>query len=365
MARRLTLRDLLDRLEPQARDAFLGAIQALSNDVAFAQLEDAIRRGNVDAAMAALHLDQASAYFEPLHRALRDAFTEGGNFAFYEVAAEMRRQGGGRVVGRLDATNPRAEFLLRQRSSSRIVEIAENTRAMVRELLGEAMTTDASPRKVALDIVGRVNRASGRREGGLLGLTTAQARYVANARAQLRSGDPVQMAAYLERNARDRRYDSTVRKAIREEKPVADADVDRIAARYYDRLLKLRGETIARTELAEASHVGRDEGIQQMIDRGDLRDGSVVYEWDATADRATRDSHLALDGKRKPRGEPFVSPYTNARMLHPGDRSLGAPAEELINCRCTTKVRLDMVTGLRDRLSVDELARVRAAMAEG
>lgn len=44
--------------------------------------------------------------------------------------------------------------------------------------------------------------------------------------------------------------------------------------------------------------------------------------------------HRAMDGQVVRVGEPFVTPR-GFRLLFPGDRSLGAPADEVVNCRCT------------------------------
>jgi hypothetical protein len=40
-----------------------------------------------------------------------------------------------------------------------------------------------------------------------------------------------------------------------------------------------------------------------------------------------------------------VSP-SGARMMFPGDFSLGAPPEEIINCRCVVKHRVDFLAGV-------------------
>jgi hypothetical protein len=363
MARRLTLRDILDRMEPRARDAFIAAIRLMATDFRMADFLNALERRDAEAALAALGLD--AAYFEPLDAVLREAVREGGAYAFEEVAAQARGAGA-RVVGVWGATNPRAERLLRERSSSRIVEITEDVRATVRETLATAMQTDASPRVVARLVVGSFNRTSQRREGGIVGLTSQAAGYVANARAELESGDPARMAAYLERKARDRRFDPTVRRAIREGRPVAAADVDRMVGRYADRLLALRGVTIGRTEVLGSLHAGQDEGLSQLVERGEIADDAITLVWWATTDRDVRDSHLALHKQTRKRGQPFVSPISGAMMLFPGDRSLGAPAAELISCRCHLRPELDTIRGLRSRLTPEELAATRAAiLAEG
>ena len=122
----------------------------------------------------------------------------------------------------------------------------------------------------------------GASKGGIIGLTERQAGYVVNARRQLEELD----AGYFERKLRDRRFDRTVAKAIREGKPLAQSDIDRIVGRYSDRLLFYRGETIARTEGLTALNAGRHEGIQQLAERAGLRvrlfygpDGKHAPSW--------------------------------------------------------------------------------------
>tara|TARA_R100001244_G_scaffold114857_1_gene85157 strand:- start:116 stop:523 length:408 start_codon:yes stop_codon:yes gene_type:complete len=128
------------------------------------------------------------------------------------------------------------------------------------------------------------------------------------------------------------------------------------------RMLRDRGETIARTELLGSLHAGQDIGIKQAIERGQLRLDQISVAWDASADKFTRDSHRALDSAVQPYGQPFVSPVTGAMLRFPGDTGLGAPAGDVINCRCHLRIRVDAVKGLKSRLTPEELARIRAAM---
>ncbi len=57
----------------------------------------------------------------------------------------------------------------------------------------------------------------------------------------------------------------------------------------------------------------------------------MTREWDAAGDKDTRDSHSAMDGQKRGLDEPFTT-GDGWQLMHPGDGSLGAPAEEVINC---------------------------------
>ncbi|CAM4397655.1 phage minor head protein [Palleronia rufa] len=138
---------------------------------------------------------------------------------------------------------------------------------------------------------------------------------------------------------RDKRFDKTVRKAIEEGKPLDAAMVDKITGRYSDRMLKYRGDVIARTEGNKAMNAGRHEATQQMVDDGKVPPDAVTKIWDATPGKFTRDSHLALNGTEVRWGQPFVSPVTGAMLDHPHDEN--APPSETVNCRCSERIRID------------------------
>jgi len=211
------------------------------------------------------------------------------------------------------------------------------------------MTEGRNPRATALDIVGRLNRATGMREGGILGLNAAQTDAVIRARAELLSGDPAMLRNYLARARRDKRFDRLVMKAIREGRPMGRADVDAITGRYKDRLLQLRGETIARTETLASLNAGKEEGIRQLIDSGKVQRSAVKKVWRATGDDRTRDSHMALNGEEVGIDAAFTSPLTGAQMMYPHDTSRGAPASETIGCRCFYEIKVDYFAPFRGR----------------
>lgn len=211
----------------------------------------------------------------------------------------------------------------------------EDQRQAVRQVIDQGIAEGRNPRNLALDLVGRINRQTGRRDGGIVGLTTQQAGYVTKARAQLEGLD----AGYFDRRLRDKRFDRTVAKAIRDGRALARADIDRITARYADKLLEHRGEVIARTESIAALHAGQFEAARQLVETGKVRADQITKVWDATGDARTRPSHAAMDGQAVGLNEPFRTP-SGALMMHPHDASLGAPADEIIQCRCFMAIRV-------------------------
>lgn len=185
--------------------------------------------------------------------------------------------------------------------------------------------------------MGRINRATGKREGGIIGLNSQQTDAVIRAARELASGDPTQMLNYLGRKRRDARFDGLVRKAMEAGKPLSQADIDKITGRYKDRLLKLRGETIARTEMLNGLRAGRHEQWQQAIEKG-LDANRVRVTWGATGDARTRDTHMLLNKTKVKFGQVFTT-LTGVRMAYPGDvtqpgNNAKLLAAETIQCRC-------------------------------
>ena len=209
------------------------------------------------------------------------------------------------------------------------------------------MTEGRNPRDVALDITGRINRATGQREGGILGLSSTQTDATIRARQELLSGDPTQLRNYLTRARRDKRFDRQILRALKDGKPLPAGEVDRITGRYKDRLLQLRGEMIARTETLAGLNAGKEEGIRQLIDSGKVPRSAVKKRWRSTGDDRTRDSHMAMNDMEAGIDEAFVSPLTGAQMMFPHDVSRGAPASEIIGCRCFYEIKIDYIGMLR------------------
>jgi HK97 family phage portal protein len=94
----------------------------------------------------------------------------------------------------------------------------------------------------------------------------------------------------------------------------------------YDKFAGYRSTLIARTEVISTSNAGSHFAAKQTGLK--LKKG-----WLATPGKRTRATHQKADGQTKKMDEPFI--VGGAKLMFPGDSSLGAPAKEVIQCRCT------------------------------
>jgi hypothetical protein len=285
----------------------------------------------------ALHIDEAA--FRVFERALEQAYIAGGS-ATIDAGGVLRDATGTRFIVRFDARNLRAEQWLKQHSSALVTRIVAEQRAAIRQHLEDGMTAGRNPRAMALDIAGRINADTGKREGGIVGLSDPQERAVTRARQELEAGD---FAAYRQRKLRDARFDRTIASAENNGKPLTQEQIDKIINRYADRLLNLRGVTIARTEALASLHAAQHEALLQMIDTGKIRADQVTRIWDATGDRRTRFDHAVADGQET--GVNGLFTIGGRAMKYPGDPAGGAA--QVINCRCHVRLKFDWLKGVR------------------
>lgn len=334
--------ELRDRYGALVAKAFMDAVNDLRDGATIQAIVTALETGNLDAALNALNLDPAA--YDRMLDQIRDSYLEGGRTQAGLFPA--KRPDGTALVVRFDGRNFRAEAWLRDHSSRLVTRIMEDQRQAVRTVLTDGMAGGRNPRSVALDIVGRINRATGKREGGILGLSGQQERAVASARAELASGDPTQLRAYLERKRRDKRFDRAIQRAIRDGKPVPADTIAKASTAYERRLLQLRGEAIGRTEAMASIHAGQFEALEQAVESGQVQQNAVRRIWRTASDARVRDTHRNMNGDSIGMQEVFTSP-SGARMRFPGDTSLGAPASEVVNCRCGSEVRIDFLANIR------------------
>lgn len=317
---------LLNQLEPDIRDAFLAAIQRIQSNVKYRELEARIASGDIEGALSLLDLRPEQ--FSTLRDAVEDAFNRGGDFGPGLTVALSSMP--------FNRRHFQAESWVRENGAKLIAEVSESTKEGVRQHIEQGIATGRSSAAAARDVTGRVNRATGRREGGILGLTSQQAVFVANARDDLENLN----ADYFNRQSRDRRFDRTIRKAIREGKKLPKATIDKIIDRYSSNMLSLRGNMIARTEAHQALNAGRYEAMRQNAENAGVSENDIQAVWRAVGDGRTRHTHVSLGGDKVKFGDPFRSP-SGAMMKFPGDTSLGASGSEIIGCRCTLTFKVN------------------------
>ena len=328
----------LQATEPRIRKAFYDTIRLIAAGASVSNIEELIRQGRIGEIADEIGL--TTPQMALLAESVRAAYVSGGTLEAQTLTTQALRRGRRIIIG-FDTRNLRAEQWLRRYSSDLVTAIIADQREAIRIAVSEGTAAGIGPRQTALDIVGRINRVTGRRSGGIIGLTSQQAGYVANARRELLSGDPQQIANYLDRKLRDKRFDGIARRSALSGKPVKAKDVTKMVGRYSDRMLKMRGDTIARTEALEAFNAGRDEAVNQLIDAG-INPSNVTKIWRTAGDARTRDAHAAMNGQKREFSQPYQSP-TGSRLMHPGDRSLGAGAADIINCRCISSVKIDFI----------------------
>lgn len=323
-ASRRELLRLLDKLEREIAREFGVSVNLIKSGANLTALSIAIEAGDLDAIMRYAGFRPGS--WAQLTEAIRQAYIEAGVFV---IAADVPARFG----ATFDWTNPRAENWLREHSSRLITLINSEQRESIREVLEAGVRAGRNPRSIALDIVGRLNRATGRREGGIIGLNGPQARAALNARADLEELS----SNYFTRARRDRRFDSLVRRHIENGTPLSQADINRIVGRYEARLLKLRGDTVGRTEALAALNSAHNESVAQIIDEGLAPPDAVKRKWNHSYKPDKRPGHFELDGVEVGPDEPFVNPVTGVRLMYPGD----GPASEVINCACLMTTVID------------------------
>ena len=338
MTARTDLEALIELFTPEIRAAFLAAIQDIVDNAILKAVIAAIQAGNVEQAFRALGFSPAA--MRPLTVAIEKAFETGGVMTGSTFPKYLNTPSG-KAVFRFDVRNSRAEKWLRDHSSELITRIESETRTNVRNVLTEGMQAGRNPRNVALDIVGRIDPVSGKRTGGIVGLTEGQEYWVRSARTKLQTLD----AKYFAMELRDKRFDGTVRKAIDAGTPLPADTVDKLVDRYKANALRYRGETIGRTEAIQSLNRSEYEATMQAVDMGAVSKNAVQREWDSAGDNRVRFSHQVLDGKRVGLHQAFVSP-SGARMMFPGDTSLGAGAAEVVNCRCRVRTIIDWLADL-------------------
>lgn len=324
---------LLQKLEPSIANAFRAAMAQWRARVDVTALRTALTNGDIAGAVDAMHLDPAA--LNPLLDTIQSAYNAGGS-AMASTFPTFRNSGGAKFNVSFNQRDPIAADWLQKNSATLVSNITSAQRIAIQNTLVAGNSAGSSAASMALDIVGRLGQ-TGAREGGVIGLSVPQATALSAAQLELGSTDATLLNNYLTRALRDKRFDRYITAAL-DGTPIPPDIQTKMLVSYSNKLLLLRGATIATTETLPALHAAQSEAVRQAIALGAIKQEQVQKFWDDLGDNKTRHSHKTLGaGDAIPMDEAFVSELGN-RMMYPGDRSLGAGAEDIVNCRCRQRI---------------------------
>lgn len=332
---------LLSSMEGDMLATFIAVISGINSDVLISQLIDAIEAGDFEKVFQSLGIMPGK--LQPLVDTIQKMLDHAADFTVKTYPRHVTI-GDTKVAFKANMRNERAEQWLREKSSKMITSITDEVRTSVRDTVTLGMEQGRNPRHVALDIVGRVNRTTGVREGGIVGLTASQSSWVNSARRRLSNitTDPEAYNRYMTMGLRNKKFDQIVERAKLTGKPLTVSEIDNLVTAYANNTLKYRGETIARQEAMEAFNKAEHESAKQVIEVGAAKEKHIKRTWDDVGDKRTRHSHREMDGQTVGIDEPFVTP-TGEKLMYPTDGSLGASTKEIIGCRCRVRVVIDWI----------------------
>lgn len=296
---------MLTGAERTIRSAFRQFLRAVQSDEVIAEIEARIRANDIAGA-----LDIVNKHAAQMGASFWQAVTGVGTETAKELAALFPATA---AAIYFDPSHPRAAEAIRQNRLEWINEFTESQRQATQQALARGFEQGWGTQRMVREF----------RES--IGLTLHQDRAINNYRDLLEKGS----AEALQRELRDRRFDTTVRTAVRTREPLSAAQIDRMVERYRARYLAYRGETIARTEALRATSIAREEATRQMIEQADIAPDEVKRTWHATHDRRVRHWHASMDGQKRGLEELFTDGLGN-RLRYPGDAR--APASTTLNC---------------------------------
>lgn len=92
-------------------------------------------------------------------------------------------------------------------------------------------------------------------------------------------------------------------------------------------LSDMQAERIVRTENTNIANYSSMKAASDIYGEDNL-----IKQWSSALDSRVRDKHIAVDGQVRPFKEPFL--VGGDKMMRPADSSLGARADNVVNCRC-------------------------------
>jgi len=326
----------LDENEKKIFGAFLKSSSNIKSDVAYHKLVAAIASGDPENVITAMALDSAA--FSELRLRFAEIFENGGSIFSGRIIKAQND------VFRFDIQKFNAQRFMASKDVQ-IQGLVGEQKDIVREILTRSIRSKTSMNEAILQLAGRVDRRTGKRTGGVIGLSERQFQTIERLRDDLTSNDPKRIKRVLSLDLRDPRFDAIIKRSVKDGVPIPAAKINAILNRYQARALRQRAQTIAYTEATTAFNAGQIASAEQAISAGIVDEKLLTKEWQSRGDNLVRGSHIFLNRKKVGFKEKFTS-YGGVQIAYPGDPD--APQEEIVNCRCSMKIDLDFKRGLND-----------------
>ncbi len=330
---------LLEKYMPAMRREFMAALQNMADDTDIAALTRAIKSRDLDAAADAIHLDETA--YSGVLEAQRAAFAGAGAAVVASIKTPAAASGQARLVFRFSVRDTEAEKWLSTASSTLVTNLEQQQREAIRVLMESGLAQGKNPRATALDLVGRISKTTGKRTGGVLGLSSPQMEYYTNARAELATASPQSLRNYLSRQLRNRNYDAAVKRALATGQPISAAKAEAALKSYSNRLLKYRADVVAMHETKSAIEGSKLNGYKQAARRAGVK---AKKTWRHFGSENPRKQHEAMDGDTVDIDQDHILP-DGTHMAHP--HAVGAPINQTANCHCMEDYSLDFLSRVR------------------
>lgn len=308
------------RYEKQISKALLDAFREIKSTMSVKELENILSTYGVESAYQYIQkLNINGVIDKHIVDDLNEAIINSGRISFATVPA-------GAVLDstfRFNLLAYNASQYVRSYQFALIKDITQNSIEAIRQSLQTDILAGVNPISTARNF-----RAA-------IGLTARQEQAVRNFERMLSEGN----REALTRALRDKRFDSTVLRSIKDGVPLSDKQIAAMTKRYRERYLKYRSQTIARTESLRAASMGQHLSIMQAQEAGNI-DGNVLKRvWIFVADARTRDPHKTVN-ILNPEGVRIDQPFQTegGPLLYPRDPN--GTGANTINCRCAVAYKM-------------------------
>lgn len=308
----------LSKYDRSLAQRFQSSIDNLSDSINLSEIERLINSGNMASVANLIEQQLLAASFVAFTDEMQAAYIAGGS-----IASEIAQAN--KITFGFDVTQEGSAQYYRNYKASKIQQIGREVRATITQILNREVPKGTPPAKTA-----RMIRDN-------IGLTQNQERAVRNYRSYLDDLDNQALA----RRLRDKRYDPTVARAIREGKPLTADQKDKMEAAYRRKYIRRRSLNIGRTESIRLLNGGQYQYWDQAAREGVVQPQKVKRKWLYTQDGQTRDAHVAIPRLNKDGVglyESFKTPL--GPLKYPGDSS--GSAANVVNCRCNVFTSIEV-----------------------